>query len=66
MNVGATNSPVTENVFLSSAGVTNTITGNFVGVYGHTFNGAVLNIDRGQNALGGSTIPTSGNANFSN
>ena len=67
VEVLGSNSPVTENVFLSSAGVTNTITGNTVGVYGHTFNGALVTIDRGQNILNGvNGTGTAGNATFSN
>jgi len=67
VEVQGSNSPVTENVFLSSAGVTNTITGNTVGVYGNTFNGALVTIDRGQNILNGvNGTGTAGNATFSN
>ena len=66
VRVAGTNAPVTENVFLSSAGVTNTITGNVIGVYGQTLNGAVVNIDLGQNNLTGNNTQTVGNANFTN
>ena len=57
---------VTQNVTLSSAGVKNTISGNAVGVYGATATAGVVNIDLGQNSLGGNTTATSGNANFTN
>ena len=57
---------VTDNVFLSSAGVKNTISGNAVGVYGGFAVAGTVNIDLGQNSLGGNTTLTSGNASFSN
>ena len=57
---------VTDNLFLSSAGVKNTISGNAVGVYGGTSNAGIVNVNLGQNSLGGNTTTTSGNANFTN
>jgi parallel beta-helix repeat protein len=58
-------SPVTENVVLSSGGVTNTIAGNAVGAYGTQFGGAVVNITLGGTNLGGNALATAGNATFS-